>query len=57
LAEIINLNRMRKQKRREEEKRKAAVNRAVFGRNKEVQRLQENQRERSERDLDNKRLD
>ena len=57
LAEIINLNRMRKQKLRQEQKREAAVNRAAFGRTKEERRSQKSQQERQERDLDNKRLD
>jgi hypothetical protein len=57
LAVIVNLNRVRKQKRREEEKREAAVNRVVFGRSKEERRLQESQRERTKRVLDNKQLD
>jgi hypothetical protein len=57
LAVIVNLNRVRKQKRREEEKREAAVNRVVFGRSKEERRLQESQREHTKRVLDNKQLD
>jgi hypothetical protein len=57
LAVIVNLNRVRKQKQREEQKRDAAINRAASGRSKEVRRLQEAQQQRQERDLDNKRLD
>jgi hypothetical protein len=57
LAVIVNLNRVRKQKQREEQKREAAINCAASGRSKEVRRLQETQQQRQERDLDNKRLD
>ncbi len=56
VAEIISLNKYRKDKARAEKPRHAAVNRAKSGRSKRSRREQEDQSERSEQALDGKHL-
>lgn len=55
-AEIISLNKYRKDKARAEKPQHAAVNRAKSGRTKVVRREQEDQNLRSEQALDGKQL-
>jgi hypothetical protein len=57
MVAIVNLNRFRKVKKREEAQQRAAQNRAVSGRSKEQRRTVKDERQRAERDLDGKRLD
>jgi hypothetical protein len=57
MGSVINLNRFRKAKKRAEADRRAAENRVVFGRTKAVRRQAQDVRERTDRDLENKRLD
>jgi len=57
MTAVVNLNRVRKAKKRLEEQRRAAENRAAFGRSKAARRLAESEEERSRRTLDDKRLD
>jgi hypothetical protein len=57
MAAVVNLNRFRKAKKAAEAERRAADNRALFGRSKAERRQAEGERERLERDLDGKRID
>jgi len=57
MATVVNLNRVRKEKRRTEDQRRAAENRAAFGRSKADRRLSESEEEHRRRELDGKRLD
>ncbi len=55
MAEIVNLRRYRKEKAREENKARAAEQRAKSGRTKARRRKQEKNADRAARDLDGKR--
>lgn len=57
MASVINLNRFRKAKKAAEAERRAAENRAAFGRGKNERRQADVERERLERDLDAKRIE
>jgi hypothetical protein len=57
MDQVVNLNRFRKAKRRQESERKAAENRALFGRSKADRVTDKAERQRSARDLDGKRLE
>ena len=57
MAPIVNLNRFRKAKKRDEAQQRAAENRALFGRSKQERRAADGERERAIRELDGKRLD
>lgn len=57
MAAVVNLNRFRKAKKREEDERRAAENRIAFGRSKAERRRVETEDERRRRELDGKRLD
>jgi hypothetical protein len=57
MASIVNLNRVRKAKKREEAQQRAAENRALFGRSKKELRVEENARRRTNREFDGKRLE
>ena len=57
MASVVNLNRFRKAKKAAEAERRAAENRATFGRGKAERRQAEVERERLERDLDGKRIE
>ena len=54
---IVNLNRFRKARKKEEAERQAAVNRATFGLSKTERRKEDSERERRERELDSKRIE
>lgn len=56
LAEIVNLNRIRKAKKRQKDESLAAENRIRFGRSKEEKAADRATQERSERVLDGKTL-
>jgi uncharacterized protein DUF4169 len=57
MASVINLNRFRKAKKTAEAERRAAQNRAAFGRGRGERRQADVERERLERDLDAKRIE
>jgi hypothetical protein len=57
MATVVNLNRFRKAKKRTENERCAAENRAAFGRGKSERRLLESEKDRRRRELEGKRLD
>ena len=57
MAAVINLNRFRKAKKSAEAERRAADNRALFGRSKKERRQAESERERLARELDGKRIE
>jgi hypothetical protein len=57
MAAVVNLNRFRKAKKRAEDQRKAAENRAAFGRSKAGRQLTDAEEERRGRELEGKRLD
>lgn len=57
MAEIVNLNRFRKGKRREEAKERAAANRVLHGRTKAEREQEAAERRRSADELSGKRLD
>jgi len=57
MAEVVNLNRFRKAKKREDDKQRAAENRALFGRPKKARRAEDDAKRRAQRELDGKRLD
>jgi hypothetical protein len=57
MPSVINLNRFRKAKKAAEAERRAAENRAAFGRGKGERRQADAERERRERDLDAKRIE
>ena len=52
MADVVNLNRFRKTKARDAEKRQAAANRAAFGRTKAEKAADRTERERAARALD-----
>jgi hypothetical protein len=56
LAEIVNLNRFRKARQRQDEQRQAAENRVLYGRNKGEKAADRRAQERSERDHAGKEL-
>jgi hypothetical protein len=57
MAEVINLNRVRKAQARAEDAKLAGENRSKFGRNKEQKRREEREQQRTAKDLDGKKLD
>jgi hypothetical protein len=57
VASLVNLNRVRKAKKREEAQQRAAENRALFGRTKAQRQETDKERGRIRRELDGKRLD
>jgi Domain of unknown function (DUF4169) len=57
MAAIVNLNRFRKAKKRDEAQQHAAENRALHGRSKKQRRSDEDERKRTHHELDGKRLD
>ena len=57
MAAVINLNRFRKAKKSAEAERRAADNRALFGRTKKERRQAEAERERLERELEGKLIE
>jgi hypothetical protein len=57
MTSVVNLNRFRKAKQRVDAERRAAENRAAFGRTKAEQRKMEEEHERIARELDGKRID
>jgi len=57
MASVVNLNRFRKAKRRAEDERRAAENRATFGGTKTERQKEEAERQRLARELDSKRLE
>lgn len=57
MAEIINLNRWRKAKTREEKNRQAEANRVAFGRTKAEKEAARRQAEQADAALDGKKLD
>jgi hypothetical protein len=57
MASVVNLNRFRKAKRRAEDERLAAENRAAFGRTKAERQKADIERERRDRELDSKRIE
>jgi len=57
MAEIVNLNRFRKGRKRDEAAEHAAANRARFGRTKAERKEADSDRRRAADELDNKRLD
>jgi hypothetical protein len=57
MAEIVNLNRVRKGRKREDEKAEAAANRARFGRTKGEREKETADRERRDALLDGRKID
>ena len=57
MTSVVNLNRVRKAKKREAAQQQAAENRALFGRSKKQRLADDSARRRLERELDSKRLD
>lgn len=57
MGEVINLNKIRKAREKEERDRLAAEKRARFGHSKLDKSLQESEREKRERELDSQRFD
>lgn len=57
MAEIVNLNRWRKAKAKEEKARQAEVNRVAFGRTKAEKEQASKQADRQARDLDGKKVE
>jgi ribosomal protein S2 len=57
MASVVNFNRFRKAKKAAEAERRAAENRAAFGRTKRERGNADEERERLERDLDGKRIE
>jgi hypothetical protein len=57
MAAIVNLNRFRKAKKRDEAQQRAAESRTVHGRSKKQRRADDDERKRADRGLDGKRLD
>jgi hypothetical protein len=57
MAEIVNLNRFRKSRKRAEAAERATTNRAQFGRTKAERKKAESDRRRAADELDRKRLD
>jgi hypothetical protein len=57
MTPVVNLNRFRKAKKHAEDERRAAENRAAFGRSKADRQSAKNEEERRRRDLEGKRVD
>lgn len=57
MTSVVNLNRFRKAKKRDEAQQRAAENRVAFGRTKAERQECDKESRRSEQELDNKRLD
>jgi hypothetical protein len=57
MADIVNLNRFRKDRKRDEEKQQAAVNRADHGRTKAEREREDAERQRRDELLDGRKLD
>jgi len=57
MAPVVNLNRFRKAKKREEAQQRAAENRALYGRSKKERAAETDERRRATRELDGKKLD
>jgi hypothetical protein len=57
VASVVNLNRFRKNKKREDAKQRAAENRALHGRSKAERRGEEEAKRRMNELLDGKKLD
>ena len=57
MAEIVNLNRWRKAKARDEKNRQAETNRIAFGRTKAEKQATRQEAEQRRADLDGKKLD
>ena len=57
MTAVVNLNRFRKAKKRAEDQRLAAENRATFGRSNAERKAAKSEEERRQRELDSKRLD
>lgn len=57
MAEIINLNRFRKTRERQEARQRAEENRARFGQKKTEREKMRDDAHKAEKDLDSKRLD
>jgi hypothetical protein len=57
MGDLVNLNRYRKDRRRQETRQQAAANRVKFGRPKAETRQGEAEAERRRRELDDKKLD
>lgn len=57
MAEIINLNRVRKARAKAEDTRKAEANRVKFGRTKAEKQAVEKTADQQDRDLDGKKLE
>jgi hypothetical protein len=57
MADVINLNRVRKARQRAEDAKRAEVNRSRFGRSKEQKRLEDLVQDRQTKELDDKKLD
>lgn len=57
MAEIVNLNRWRKAKEKQEKTRQAEVNRVAFGRTKAEKKADRLQAEQDSRALEGKKLD
>lgn len=55
MAEVVNLNRFRKAKTRDDDKRRAAANRAAFGRTKAEKTAEKAESDRAARALDGAR--
>ena len=57
MAEIVNLNKARKNQIKKEQKKKASDNRVSFGRTKEEKSLAKSLKDKQKTDLDGKKLD
>ena len=57
MADIVNLNRVRKAKKRSDDERRAEENRIRFGRTKAEKQRDAAEAERTVRDLDGKKID
>ncbi len=57
MAKVVNLNRYRKERARDDRRKKAEANRIEHGRTKEERRNARLERERAQADLASKRLD
>jgi hypothetical protein len=57
MGDLVNLNKYRKDRRRQEARQQAAANRVKFGRPKAETRQDDAEAERRRRELDDKKLD
>jgi hypothetical protein len=57
MASIVNLNRFRKAKKRDEAQQRAVENRIIHGRSKKQRGAVDDERRRADLELDGKRLD